>query len=243
MNLHERVCLVTGGAHRLGREIALALAGRGGHLIIHYHSSRQQAEETVAEIQALGRRALAVQADLSTTAGVTSLFDGVDAAFGGLDVLINSAAVLLPKNLLDVTEEDWRRTIGLNLKGAFFCLQLAARRMQPRGAGAIVNLSDLAGLRPWKRFPLHSISKAGVEMLTQVAALALAPEIRVNAVAPGPVLKPVGMSEARWLEIASQLPLRRPGSPQDITQAVLFLLENDYITGETLVVDGGGQWR
>ncbi len=242
MDLRDRICLVTGGAHRLGRVIALALAGRGGHLILHYHSADQEAQKTAAEIQSMGRRALAVRADLSTTAGVTELFDRVDDTFGGLDVLINSAAVLLPKGLLEVSEEDWRQTVGLNLKGAFFCLQQAARRMRARGGGAIVNISDLAGRRPWKRFPLHSISKAGIDMLTQVAALALAPDIRVNAVAPGPVLRPVGMSESRWQEIASQLPLHRPGSPQDVAQAVLFLLENDYITGETLVIDGGGQW-
>ncbi len=242
MDLRDRICLVTGGAHRVGRAIALALAQRGAHLIVHYHSAQQQAEETAAEIRAMGRRAVSARADLSASAGVAALFRVVDDTFGGLDVLVNSAAVLLPKALLDVSEEDWRQTVGLNLKGAFFCLQQAAARMRARGGGAIVNISDLAGRRPWARFPLHSISKAGIEMLTQVAALSLAPDIRVNAVAPGPVLKPVGMSDARWQAIASTLPLRRPGSPQDIAQAVLFLLENDYLTGETLVVDGGGQW-
>lgn len=242
MELHDRIALVTGSAHRLGRAIALALAQQGCHLVVHYHTGLEAAAETVGAIQAMGRRAVSVQADLSIFSGVHTLFRAVDETFGGLDVLINSAAVLLPKDLLEVNEEDWRQTMGLNLKASFFCLQQAARRMRLRGGGAIVNISDLAGLRPWRRLPLHSISKAGVEMLTQVAALSLAPDIRVNAVAPGPVLKPVGMSDARWQKIASDLPLRRPGTPQDITQAVLFLLENDYITGETLVVDGGGQW-
>ncbi len=242
MELHDRIALVTGGAHRVGRAIALALAERGSHLVIHYHSAREAAAETVVEIRTMGRRAVSVQADLSTSSGVTALFRVVDETFGGLDVLVNSAAVLLPKDLLEVSDEGWRQTVGLNLKGSSFCLQQAALRMRSRGGGAVVNISDLAGRRPWKRFPLHSISKAGVEMLTQVAALSLAPDIRVNAVAPGPVLKPVGMNDSRWQKIASDLPLRRPGTPQDVARAVLFLLENDYITGETLVVDGGGQW-
>lgn len=242
MELRDRIALVTGSAHRVGRAIALALAERGSHLVIHYHSAGQAAAETVAEIQAMGRRAASIQADLSTSSGVTSLFRMVDETFGGLDLLVNSAAVMLPRDLLEVSDEDWRQTVGLNLKGTFFCLQQAALRMRARGGGAIVNISDLAGRRPWKRFPLHSITKAAVEMLTQVAALSLAPDIRVNAVAPGPVLKPVGMNDSRWHKIASELPLRRPGTPQDIAHAVVFLLENDYITGETLVVDGGGQW-
>ncbi|MEW6567903.1 MAG: SDR family oxidoreductase [Chloroflexota bacterium] len=242
MRLTDRIALVTGGAHRVGRAIALSLAERGCHLIIHYHASGQAAAETVAEIQVMRRRAAAVQADLSTSEGVAKLFRLVDEVFGGLDLLVNSAAVLLPKDLLEVGDEDWRQTVGLNLKGAFFCLQQAALRMRARGGGAIVNISDLAGLRPWKRFPLHSISKAGVEMLTQVAALALAPNIRVNAIAPGAVLKPAGMDDSRWQKITSALPLRRPGTPQDVARAVVFLFENDYVTGETLVVDGGGQW-
>lgn len=242
MRLAGKVALVTGGAHRLGRAIALALADQGCDVVIHYHTSRQAAAETVAEIEARGRRAVAVQADLSGSEGVAQLFCRVDEVFGGVDLLVNSAAILIPKDLLRVSEADWRQTVGLNLKGAFFCLQQAAMRMRARGGGAVVNIADLAGLRPWKRFPLHSISKAGIEMLTQVAALALAPEIRVNAVAPGPVLKPSAMAEERWQKIGDALPLRRPGDPSDVARAVIFLFENDYITGETLVVDGGGQW-
>jgi NAD(P)-dependent dehydrogenase (short-subunit alcohol dehydrogenase family) len=134
---------------------------------------------------------------------------------------------------------DWDQTLDLNLKGAFFCLQQAAKRMR---IGAIVNISDVIGRRPWKRFPVHSISKAGLEMLTQVASLALAPDIRVNAIAPGLVLRPSTMDPARWEALSAKSPLQRSGTPKDIVEAVLFLLKNDYITGETLVVDGGMQW-
>jgi NAD(P)-dependent dehydrogenase (short-subunit alcohol dehydrogenase family) len=243
VDLQGKTALVTGGAHRLGRALALALARSGCDVAIHYHASAEMAQATAAEIQALGRRALALPADLTSTAQIESLFGALDGAFSGLDVLVNSAAILEPVDLLDAGEADWQRTIDLNLKAAFFCLQQAARRMRQRGGGAIVNISDVAGIRPWARFPIHSISKAGIEMLTRVAALALAPDIRVNAVAPGPVLKPEGMSAERWQAIGARLPLRRPGSAEDVTRTVLFLLRNEFVTGETVAVDGGDQLR
>jgi pteridine reductase len=226
----------------VGRTIALSLADQGCDVVVHYHTSAEAAEATASGILGRGVRALPVRADLQRMEGISALFQAIDQAFGGLDLLVNSAAVMVPGELLRVSPPDWQRTVGLNLRGTFFVLQLAAERMRRRGGGSIVNISDVAGLRPWKRYPLHSISKAGVEMLTQVAALSLAPEVRVNAVAPGPVLKPDGMAEGRWEEIARDLPLQRGGSPEDIARAVVFLFENDFITGETLVVDGGSTW-
>jgi len=239
VELQGKIALVTGGAHRLGRALALALAEAGCDIALHYHASAGPAADTAGEIRSLGRRAVALPADLSSTQQIEGLFRSLDEAFEGLDILINSAAILEAVDLLDVSETDWQRTIDLNLKAAFFCLQQAARRMQRRGGGSIVNISDVAGLRPWARYPIHSISKAGIEMLTQVAALALAPDIRVNAVAPGPVLRPERMSAERWRSLGSRLPLQRTGTPDDITQAVLFLLRNDFMTGETITVDGG----
>lgn len=241
MELRGKTALVTGGAHRLGRAIALALAEAGCDIALHYHASLDQASETAGRIQALGRRAVPMPADLSAPAGIEGLFRSLDESFDGLDILVNSAAILEPAGLLDATEADWQRTIDLNLRAPFFCLQQAARRMRRRGGGAIVNISDIAGLRPWPRFPIHSISKAGTEMLTRVAALALAPDIRVNAVAPGPVLKPERMPAGRWEALGVGLPLQRTGSPADVTHTVLFLLRNDFVTGETVVVDGGDQ--
>ncbi|MGD8759462.1 MAG: SDR family oxidoreductase [Anaerolineales bacterium] len=239
MELQGKIALVTGSARRLGRAIALAMARRGCHLMIHFHRSAQEAEDTVARIKALGMRAAVVQADLSQPEGIQALFQALDQAYGGLDLLVNSAAIMERKDLLAIGQEDWRRTIDLNLKGAFFCLQQAAKRMKLRGGGAIVNISDVAALQPWKHYPVHSISKAGVEMLTKVAALALAPEIRVNAIAPGLILRPEFTDQNRWHKLTQALPLRREGSPSDVVNAVIFLFENDYITGETLIVDGG----
>ncbi len=241
MELQGKTALVTGGAHRLGRAIALALAEAGCDIALHYHTSTDKASDTAAQIRALGRRVIPIRADLRLAEGIDSLFRSLDDSFDGLDILVNSAATLDAVDLLGATEADWQRTIDLNLRAPFFCLQQAARRMRRRGGGAIVNLSDIAGLRPWPRYPIHSISKAAIEMLTRVAALTLAPDIRVNAVAPGPVLKPERMPTARWQGLGAKLPLRRPGGPEDVTHTVLFLLRNDFITGETVVVDGGDQ--
>lgn len=239
MDLKGRNALITGAAHRVGQVIALQLASKGVNILIHYHQSAAEAEETVQQARELGVKAQALQADLRSTNAIQEMFASVDQISSHLDILVNSAAVMDRTDILNVSPEDWDRVMELNLKAAFFCLQTAAQRMQ--AGGAIVNISDIIGLRPWVGFPIHAISKAGIEMLTKAAALELAPTIRVNAVAPGPVLKPPGMSESRWLDIAVPSPLGVPGRPEDVARAVIFLLENDYITGETLVVDGGFQ--
>jgi len=241
MDLHGKTILVTGAARRLGRSIALELGAAGARLVIHHHTSEAEAESACAALERLGVGAHAVQADLSRAKGIELLFDAVD-RLGPLHGLVNSAAVMVPGDLLKVTESDWDRTLNLNLKAAFFVLQQAALRLRRAGGGVIVNIADIAGLRPWPRFPVHSISKAGVLALTQVAALALAPDIRVNAVVPGPVLKPEAMRAERWNALGQALPLRRTGTPGDVARAVRFLVENDFVTGEALLVDGGNQF-
>ena len=238
MNLHGKTALVTGGAHRVGGAISLALAEQGCNVVVHFHSSAEMARETASKIENFGVECLLLQADLSQYSEVPTLFERIDQAGWNLDILVNSAAVMEANDLLAADEDTWARTFDLNLKGAFFCLQQAAKRMQSNG-GLIVNITDIAAHRPWPRYPIHSISKAGLEMLTQVAALRLAPEIRVNAIAPGPVAKPDAMSPGRWQEITDALPLQRGGNPSDVARAVIFLAENEFITGETLVVDGG----
>ncbi len=238
MDLAGKIALVTGSARRVGRKIALALAERGCNLLIHYNNSANEAQAAVDAAKATGVRASSVQANLSTIDGIEKLFQGLDQAYERLDLLVNSAAIMPQANLMSVSEEEWDQTLDLNLKAPFFCIQRAAGRMQPQG-GAIVNISDVAGLRPWARYPTHSISKAGIEMLTAVAARALGPKIRVNAVAPGPVLRSEWIDERRWHEITGALPLQRGGSPDDVAKAVIFLFENDFITGETITVDGG----
>lgn len=240
MELKGKVALVTGAAHRVGRDIALGLAREGMHLVIHYHTSAGAAQRTLADVRRLSVEAITLQANQSRAADVQALFAQVAAHFGRLDVLVNSAAIMERKPLLDITEADWDRVLSINLKGPFLCAQAAARLMlaQPEG-GAIINIADLAGLKPWPSYAHHSVSKAGVIMLTRVLALALAPTIRVNAVAPGAVAKPVDWPDERWQAHGARLPLQRTGSGQDVAEAVVFLLKSDYITGEVLVVDGG----
>jgi pteridine reductase len=239
MELEGKIALITGAGHRLGKTIALALANQGCHLMVHFYQAQEAAAETTAQAESLGVQAALVQADLSVTQGVRETFRAIDSEYGGIDLLVNSAAILERRNLLEVDEEDWRKTMGLNLKGAYFVLQEAARRMQSRGAGSVVNVSDTAAHRPWKEFPLHSISKAGLEMLTQVAAVALAPNIRVNAVIPGPTLKPDWLPDERWDEVTGKIPLKQTVPSQNVAEAVVFLMKNEYITGHSLRVDGG----
>jgi NAD(P)-dependent dehydrogenase (short-subunit alcohol dehydrogenase family) len=237
MNLTGKNALVTGGAHRVGKFVALGLAKAGCDLMVHFHRSAKEAEKTVSEAKELGVTASSVGADLSTSSGVDTLFQQVDRWFERLDVLVNSAATLDQVDLQHVEDADWDRIVGLNLRAAFFCIQQASLRMQP--GACIINISDTAAERPWARYPLHSISKAGLEMLTKVAALALAPDIRVNSVMPGPVMKPEAMDARRWAEIERSIPLRRAATGAEISEAVILLATNEYITGETLVVDGG----
>jgi NAD(P)-dependent dehydrogenase (short-subunit alcohol dehydrogenase family) len=241
MDLRGKNILVTGAARRLGRAIAIELASSGTSILVHHHASPADAEATCESIRRLGVAAHTVQADVRSTSEIQTLFEEID-RFGPLHGLVNSAAVMLAGDLLTVSEDEWHSTIDVNLKGAFFVLQHAALRIRRAGGGAVVNIADIAGLRPWPRFPIHSISKAGVLALTQVAALALAPDIRVNAVIPGPVLKPDQMPATRWEALGKQLPIGHVGTPGDVAQAVRFLMENDFITGEALLVDGGNQF-
>lgn len=237
-----RVALVTGGAHRVGKAIALALAEHGLDVVVHYHSAEAEALQTVAEIEAVGRQALAVPADLSQPEEVTALFDRALDRFDRLDALVNSAAIMERASVLSMSLEDWDRTLDTNLRGPFLCSQRAARHMlaQPEG-GVIVNIADLSGLEPWAKYPAHSVSKAGLIMLTQVMAKSLGPAVRVNAIAAGPVAKPPEWDERRWQTVGEHTAVQRTGTPNNVTQTVLFLLDNDFITGETIVVDGGGR--
>lgn len=242
MHLADRVAVVTGSAHRVGKAIALGLAAQGMRLVIHYHRAADEARRTLAELRELGVRATSQQADLSTEAGADALFAALDGEFADLAVLVNSAAIFQRTAVLSMNVADWDRVLDTNLRSAFLCSQRAARRMLASDhGGAIVNISDLSAFQPWADYPAHSVSKAGLDMLTRVMAKALAPTIRVNAVAAGPVEKAQGWDDARWEAIGRRLPLRRTGRASDVVEAVVFLLTQDFITGETLVVDGGGR--
>ncbi|MCE2488354.1 MAG: SDR family oxidoreductase [Anaerolineae bacterium] len=240
--LAGQVALVTGGAKRVGEAIALELAACGADVLLHYHSSaRASVEATLNAIRARGVRAAAQQADLGDAAGVESLFAGLERHFGRLDILVNSAALFQQRRLQEVSLEDWERVMAVNLRAPFLCTQAAARRMQtqrPPG-GVIINILDRGVDGPWQAYAHHGVSKAALWALTQVSALELAPAIRVNAVVPGPVLPPAGMSGERWQAVTAATPLGRGGSARDVAQAVCFLACAEYVSGEAIRVNGG----
>ncbi|MCC7209968.1 MAG: SDR family oxidoreductase, partial [Anaerolineae bacterium] len=238
IDLRGKIALVTGSARRVGKAIALELAAHGMTLVIHHGSSPEDAAATVAEIQAAGGEAVAHQADLRDPDAIRAMFDAVRAHFGRLDVLVNSAASFQRASILDVTLDEWRSVLDVNLTAPFLCSQYAAPLLR-EARGSIVNILDLSAFRPWKAFPVHSVSKAGLKMLTETLALSLGPEVRVNAVAPGPVLRDEGNSPERWAQIGARLPVGRTGDPADVARAVAFLAAQPFITGEVLRVDGG----
>lgn len=233
-----KTALVTGGAVRLGRAISLALAEKGYRLVIHYNSSAGPAEGLREEIVGRGGEAAIIGADLSRGDEVRRLAEEAVAAFGGIDLLVNNASVFPPERLEQTGEELWDHTLAVNLKAPFFLIRHLAPTLRERG-GVVINLADLAGMQAWAAYAAHAVSKAGLIHLTKVAARNLAPEVRVNAIAPGTVLPPEDLDEAEIAELARRAPLKRNGSPGDVVRALLYLLEADFVTGETLVVDGG----
>ena len=236
-SLNGRVAVVTGSARRIGRAVAMCLAEEGADIVIHYRSSAQDAQSTVAEIEKLGRRSHAISADLNRVADIKRLFDEAAKQFGRLDILVNSAGNFLPSSIVSTTEEVWDASLDSNLRAPFFCAQAAAPLLR-RTRGTIINFADVGGLLGWPGYLAYSVSKAGVIMLTRVLAKELAPEVRVNAIAPGTITMP-GDPPAWEQDFVKRAPLRRSGSPSDIADAVLFLVRSEFITGQVLVVDGG----
>jgi pteridine reductase len=236
-SLNGRVAVVTGSARRIGRAVAMCLAEEGADIVIHYRSSAQDAQSTVAEIEKLGRRSHAISADLNRVADIKRLFDEAAKQFGRLDILVNSAGNFLPSSIVSTTEEVWDASLDSNLRAPFFCAQAAAPLLR-RTRGTIINFADAGGLLAWPGYLAYSVSKAGVIMLTRVLAKELAPEVRVNAIAPGTITMP-GDPPAWEQDFVKRAPLRRSGSPSDIADAVLFLVSSEFITGQVLVVDGG----
>ena len=239
MELQGRVALVTGAGRRLGRAMARALADGGMTVAIHFHASAEGAGELQEEIERAGGRAVCFSADLTDPDAARHLPEQVVDRLGRLDVLVNSAAVMHHLTFEETTPEQWDAIHALNLRAVFFCTQGAAPALRA-AQGKVVNLADLAGLEPWPGFVAHSVSKAGVVMLTKVLALSLAPEVTVNAIAPGAVLVPEDYSGEERERLARSTPLRRLGSPADVIAALLYLLQGgDFVTGQTLVADGG----
>jgi NAD(P)-dependent dehydrogenase (short-subunit alcohol dehydrogenase family) len=239
MQISGSIALVTGSARRVGRAIALDLARRGARVAIHYRSSERDAREALAGIRALDADADLFQADLVDDSQRMRLVDGVARRFGGLDILVNSASVFGPARLADTSEAVWDEQFDANAKAPFFVAQSAAAIMKSTGRGKIVNIADTAGESIWPQYLPYSLSKAALLAVTRGLAKSLAPEIQVNAVAPGPVEFPENYSEEQKRKAVERTLLKRAGSADDVVRAVVFLIENDYVTGEVLHVDGG----
>jgi NAD(P)-dependent dehydrogenase (short-subunit alcohol dehydrogenase family) len=238
-----RRALVTGGAVRLGRALSLACADLGMDVGIHFHRSAGPAESTAEACRARGVAAVTLRGDLETAGDCHRLAARAEEALGGVDALVASASNFIPGALAEVDETTFDRVLALNLKAPFFLAQALAPGMAARGYGRIVNLADVAGLEPWPRFIAHCVSKAGLVMLTRALAQALAPEILVNAIAPGPVLMPEGSTPEQVERSAAKTVLGRIGSPEDAAGALRYILTADYVTGHVLVVDGGRMVR
>jgi pteridine reductase len=235
--LSGKVALVTGAAKRLGRAIALHLAREGADVIVHYHRSVDEAQEVVAEITNLGRRAICLHADLAKKSDIDNLFAATKKEFARLDILVNNASNFLHADFASLTEEIWDAALDVNLKAPFLCSQAAAPLLK-KNYGVIINLSDVAGFLGWTSYVPHSVSKAGITMLTRVLAKALAPEIRVNAIAPGTITMP-GDPPDLAADFIKRAPLQRTGTTEDVTAAISFLINSPFITGEVLKLDGG----
>jgi len=233
MDINGKVALVTGAGKRIGKEIALELARRGARIAVHYRSSAREAKEVAGSTGAI------FQAELTDTTAIERMFRDITAAFGRLDILVNSASVFSPATADGTTSEEWDTQLDTNARGPFFVAQHAARLMRKSGSGKIVNIVDVAGELIWAAYFPYSVSKAALIAVNRGLAKAYAPEIQVNAIAPGPVLFPEDYTEEQKQSAIDRTLLKRAGSAQDIVNAVVFLIENDYITGEVIHVDGG----
>jgi pteridine reductase len=234
----RRVALVTGGAVRVGRALSLGLAEAGYDVAVHYHSSSAAARDVERRITEMGRRAFLIDADLGDPAGAERVGRLVEERCGRLDLLVNSASSFEAADLLDVGAEQWDRVMALNLRGPFLLVRESAGLLR-ESRGTVVNILDLSALEPWTHHPHHSVSKAALLHLTRILARVLAPDVRVNAVAPGTVQPPDHLGPDFYEHERLSTPLRRLGSPEDVLRAVLFLAASPFVTGELLVVDGG----
>ena len=240
MDLKGKVALVTGAGKRVGRTIALTLAERGAVVAFHYRESLAGAGQGAAEVVAKGGHAQTFAADLARVADIEKMVAAVVAAFGAIDVLVNSASVFHRKPIEDLSELDWDLTLDTNLKAPFFLSKIAGAVMRKQGAGKIVNIGDWAGIRPYNNYLPYTVSKSGLIGLTRALAKALAPQVQVNCVALGPVLPPDDYDADEVARLRNATLTKTLGSPQDVARAVLFFCEGtDFATGSTLMLDGG----
>lgn len=239
MDIRGKTALVTGSARRIGRATALELARLGARVAVHYRSSEDEARDTEARIGSLGGEAALFRADLIEPEAPGRLIDAVLDRFGALDILVNNASVFSPGSLEDTTLRLWDAQMDANARAPFFVAQAASRAMLQQEAGKIINIADPAGEAIWTAYFPYSVSKAALLGVTRGLARALAPKIQVNAVSPGPVHFPADYTDAQKQFAIDRTLLKRAGSPEDVVRAIIFLIDNDYITGEVIHVDGG----
>ncbi len=241
MKLNGKTAFITGSGKRIGRAIAEKLLLQGVNIAAHYRTSRAEVEELISRY---GKdKVFGVQADLKNVAELQKAFEKAVQNFGSIEILINSASDFYPKPALQVTEADWDHFSSTNLKGQFFLAQAFAARLPKSQTGCLINLGDVCAEYPRKNFVAYLASKGGLLSMTKALALEWGPQIRVNSIAPGPVLKPEKYSETQAEKAAESTLMGRWGTADDIANAALFLLENDYITGLDLKVDGGRSLR
>lgn len=243
MELKGKIALVTGAARRLGRTIALSLGKLGCKVAIHYRSSEQEAKETVKALRALGVEATYFQSDLTDEEQVKAMLESVAQTFGGLDILVNNAAIFARTPFEQLDAATWRRFMDTNLTSVFLCCRYAANLLQEGEGGVIVNISDTSAFKPWTAFLPYCVSKAGVIALTIGLAKAFAPKVRVNCVALGTILPPEDYGEEWRLEMSAKTLLQRLGTPDEVLQAIIFCITCDYLTGAIIPLDGGRHLR
>jgi NAD(P)-dependent dehydrogenase (short-subunit alcohol dehydrogenase family) len=239
MNPAGKTALITGGAVRVGKAITLALAQAGANIVINYHSSANEAEDTLAEARSFGVQALKVKADIGSHQQVEAMISQAAEKFGSIDILVNNASLWMETPFPTRNLEGWHQVTNILINGTYYCANAVAPLMQKAGEGAIVNIIDLSAYEPWLDYSAHSIGKSALLALSRQLALELSPTVRVNAVAPGPVLPPEDYDEQRIKRTAENTLLQRWGTPEDIADAVMFFIRANYITGEDLAVDGG----
>jgi pteridine reductase len=239
VDLWGKTAIVTGSAVRLGKAIALGLSEAGARLVIHYGSSAKAAHEVVDQIERLGRSAVAIQADLSQVTQARHLLDRALTVYGQVDVLVNSASIFEPGSWDSTTESSWDRHFAINLKSPFFLAQAFAGQVKPGQRGHVVNIADWRALHPGTDHVAYTLTKAALVTMTEILAQGLAPNIQVNAIAPGMILPPPGQGLEFFEQHASEIPAQRPGSPAEIVKTLLYLLDTDFVTGELVYVTGG----
>ena len=242
MNIKGKTALITGGAVRVGKAMTLALAAEGANVVVNYNSSAAAAQETAAEAEALGVGALAIQCDVSVHDQVKNMIQAASAEFGGIDILINNASWFQETPFPLDEFSDWFKVFDILIHGSMYCANYITPMMKTAGEGVIINMVDDSAWRPSRNFAAHSVGKAGLLAFTRQLALELAPEIKVNAISPGPVLPPNDYTAEQNESVAKRTLLKRWGTPQDVVDAMLYLVKSEYVTGEFITVDGGEQY-